>query len=86
MSFLFAAREANRNRRTIHCLSNLQHLAISEAEHEIRANLTLYVLSDESAGGPVPVQALAQVTDRYREDQGKWLITSRETILLAGGA
>ena len=73
---LFSAREADKGRRTRHCLTNLSYSQDSANEARVRATLMLFVLGDD--GGATP-NALADVEDCYRIEGGSWRIASRTT-------
>lgn len=75
----FAAREADKDRRTRHCLTNLTFAQLSENEAQVRATLMLFVLSD---GGTTTPSGLADVEDRYRLEGADWRIASRTTTPL----
>ncbi len=83
LSRLFAAREEDKERRTRHCLTNLSFTASSANEAIVRATLLLFVLGGKDATTP---EALADVEDRYRLEDGIWRIAARTTTLVAGGA
>ncbi len=83
LSRMFAAREADKERRTRHCLTNLSFTASSASEAVIRATLLVYVLNGADATTP---KALADVEDDYRLEGNTWRIAARTTTLVAGGA
>lgn len=74
---LFAAREADKARRTRHCLSNFSFIQVSDDEARGRATLMVFVLGE--GGAP---NALADVEDCYRTEGGHWRIAARTTTPL----
>lgn len=82
----FTAREADRARRTRHCLVDGLWRQTSATEAEQEATLLLFLLGSEDPEAGVPVRALATVRDRFRAEDGVWRIAQRLTRALAGGA
>ena len=76
---LFLAREADTQRHTRHCLSNLLYAAVTGSEAQIRARLLLFVLDGASPAAP---SGLADVVDQYRLQRDEWRISQRTTTLL----
>jgi 3-phenylpropionate/cinnamic acid dioxygenase small subunit len=83
LASFFAAREAEKERKTRHCLTNLSFSPISADEAAVRATLLLFVLNGSH---PTTPSALADVEDRCRWEGGGWRIAERTTTLVAGGA
>ncbi len=79
----FSTREADAERKTRHCLTNLSFTSASAGEAAIRATLMLFVLNGSDA---TKLSVLADVEDRYRLEGGNWRIAARTTIPVAGGA
>ena len=80
LSEMFAARQADTERRTLHCLSNLTVAQLTDDEAQLRATLTLYHLN---GANPTIPSILANVEDVHRLIDGQWRIASRTTRVLA---
>jgi hypothetical protein len=58
------------------CLTNLSYTRVSGNEGHLRATLMMFVLSE--GDNPTP-NALADVEDHYRREEGTWHIAARTT-------
>jgi len=76
----FKTREENRERVTLHVLSNLIYSRSSDTESAINALLQMYLISGDQ---PLALQAFARVADSYRSEAGQYRIASRITTVIA---
>jgi hypothetical protein len=81
LAAFFDGRQAMVERVTRHCVTNMRFSLTAEDRAELRYTSAVYVLSSPQ---PIP-GAIADIHDAFVRRSGRWMFSSREVVIVAGG-